>query len=212
MSNRCWSEQIGGECSGGALSQVTPGQHGWSFNTASVCSSVPLSVLSCILAVRVINKCPTGSALPVFGSLCETPGQQQQNFGWRLMFFRRISCMQMWKRVMWRRHWGMFGCVWHLSFSQVNWRGQCTKPTRVFECEFMLQEDASPVQGPHGLLPHHSDAEVSLGVTVRNRIYSKTQQQTGNIQIFFWLLAALNITSIYLIKCYSSTLRTGSRK
>lgn len=87
LSSRCQSEQIGGVCSEGALTarllQVNMADP-LSFHTGSLCSSVPLSVLSCIFADRVNNKCPAVSALLVFGSLSLNPGQQQPNFGWRL--------------------------------------------------------------------------------------------------------------------------------
>lgn len=43
----------------------------------------------------------------------------------------------------------------------------------------------APIQGPQELLPQHSNAKVSLGVTVQYIIHTKTQQQTGNIKIFF---------------------------
>lgn len=62
LSNRCQSEQIGGVWSEGALTarllQVNMADP-LSFRTASLCSSVPLSVLSCILADRVNNVRPS---------------------------------------------------------------------------------------------------------------------------------------------------------
>lgn len=43
----------------------------------------------------------------------------------------------------------------------------------------------APIQGPRYLLSQHSNAKVSLGVTVQYIIHTKTQQQTGNIKILF---------------------------
>lgn len=179
LSNRCQSEQIEGVWSEGALTARL-----WvnmadplSFHTASLCSSVPLSVLSRILADR-INKCPAISALLVFGSLSESRSAAAK------LWLRSAGRLSNFPHANVQTHHmtATLGNIWMCLVSQFQSselkRQVHNSHTGVCVSVHVAGRHA-PIQGPQELLPHHSNAKVSLGVTVQYIIHTKLNNRQG---------------------------------